>query len=130
MKTTKVKFASIEAYIATFPQEVQERLEQMRAAVKAAAPKAEEAISYHMPAFTLDGNYVAHFSAYKSHIGLYGMAYTTPAIKKAIVPYSGPKGALRFPFDQPLPVRLIKQLVKVRVAENKKSAKLKAGKKK
>ena len=122
MKSTKVKFASIDAYIATFPKEVQARLEAVRAAVKAAAPKAEEAISYHMPAFKLDGDYIAFFSANKAHIGMYGMAYTTPAIQKAVAPYSGPKGALRFPFDQPLPVRVIKQLVKVRVAENKKRA--------
>lgn len=123
MKTTKVKFESIDAYIATFPKEVQERLEEVRAAVKAAAPKAEEAISYHMPAFKLDGDYVAFFAANKAHIGMYGMAYPTAEIKKAVEPYMEPKGTLRFRYDQPLPVRLIKQLVKTRIAENKKRGK-------
>lgn len=123
MANTKVKFESIDAYIATFPKEVQERLEQMRAAVRAAAPRAEEAISYHMPAFKLDGDYVAFFSANKAHIGMYGMAYPTAEIKKAVAPYVESKGALRFPYDRPLPVRLIKHLVKVRLAENRKMGK-------
>jgi len=58
MESNKVRFASIDEYIATFPKEVQKILEELRAAIKAAAPEAEEKISYHMPAFTLEGNLV------------------------------------------------------------------------
>ncbi len=70
MDSNKVRFTSIDEYIATFPKESQKILEELRATIKAAAPGAEEKISYQMPAFTLHGNLV-YFAAHKNHIGFY-----------------------------------------------------------
>ena len=70
MESNKVGFVSIDEYIATFPEEIQKILEELRATIKAAAPDAEEKINYQMPTFALKGNLV-HFAAYKNHIGFY-----------------------------------------------------------
>lgn len=128
MKSKKVIFASIDEYIATFPEDVQGQLEEIRAAIKAAAPGAQETISYHMPAFVLNGP-IAHFAAFKNHIGFFGNSTASPAYKKQVALYAGPKGNLKFPIDQPLPLKLIRHLVKQRVADNRQKAKLKTGKK-
>ena len=70
MENNKVGFTSIDEYIATFPEDIQKILEELRATIKAAAPEATEKISYQMPTFYLKGNLV-HFAAYKHHIGFY-----------------------------------------------------------
>ena len=129
MKSKKVIYASMDEYIATFPKEVQDMLEEIRATIKATAPEAEEKISYHMPAFVLNG-YIAHFAAYKNHIGFFGNSTASPAYKKQVAVYAGPKGNLKFPIGKPLPLKLIRHLVKNRVADNLRKAKLKSGKKK
>jgi uncharacterized protein YdhG (YjbR/CyaY superfamily) len=129
VKPKKVIFASIDEYIATFPEDVQGMLEEIRATVKSAAPGAEEKISYHMPAFALNGS-IAHFAAFKHHIGFFGSSDASPAFKKEVARYAGPKGNLKFPIGQPLPLKLIRHLVKKRVADNLRKAKKKSGKKK
>jgi uncharacterized protein YdhG (YjbR/CyaY superfamily) len=105
----------IDAYIAGFPKDIQQLLEKMRATIKKAAPKAEEAIKYAIPTFTLDGNLV-HFAAFKNHIGFYPTAAGIEAFKKELAAYETSKGAIRFPLDKPLPLGLITQIVKFRVA--------------
>jgi len=129
MKSKKVIFASIDEYIATFPKEVQDMLEEIRATIKAVAPEAEERISYHMPAFTLKG-YIAHFAAFKNHVGFFGASNASPAFRKEVALYAGPKGNLKFPIGKPLPIKLIRHLVKNRVADNLRKATMKSGKKK
>lgn len=130
MKTTPVKFASIDDYIATFPEDVQKKLNELRATIHAAAPGAEEKISYHMPGFALNGNLV-YFAAFKNHIGFFGGSDAGSAgYKKEWAKYVGPKGSLKFPLDKPLPLKLVSKVVKIRVAENKKKAKMSASKKK
>jgi uncharacterized protein YdhG (YjbR/CyaY superfamily) len=121
MQSKKVRFASIDQYIATFPKETQKRMQELRAIIKSAAPKAEENISYHMPAFAQEGNLVL-FAGYKNHIGLYGTSTVTRPFKKQLAIYESGKDALRFPVDKPLPAALIKRIVKLRVAENLKNA--------
>lgn len=125
----KRSFRSIDEYIATFPADVQALLEAVRATIKAAAPDAEECISYQMPTFTLHGNLV-HFGAWKNHIGFYPTPSGTMAFKDELSKYEGAKGSIRFPISEPLPLELISRIVTLRVAENRSKAAAKARKKK
>ena len=108
---------TIDEYIAQFPEEVQVLLEKMRTIIHKAAPKAEEAIAYGIPTFKMNGNLV-HFGGYKSHIGFYPAPSGIGAFKKELAKYEGSKGTIRFPLDKPLPVTLITQVIKFRVAKN------------
>lgn len=118
MKTNKASVTTIDQYIAPFAPAVRKTLNELRSTIKAAAPEAEEKISYQMPAFTLHGNLV-YFAACKNHIGFYpGSSTVTGEFKKELSPYVCGKGTIRFPMDKPLPVSLIKRIVKFRMAEN------------
>lgn len=128
MKTTPSP-KTIDEYIAGFPPDVQVILEKMRVTIRKAAPGAEEKISYQMPAFYLQGNLV-YFAAFKNHIGFYPTSSGPQAFKKELSIYAGAKGSVRFPKDKPLPLGLIRKIVKFRVAENIKKAEAKSGKKK
>jgi uncharacterized protein YdhG (YjbR/CyaY superfamily) len=108
---------SIDEYIASFPVDVQKRLQEIRAAIKSVAPQATEKISYQMPTFYLNGNLV-HFAAFKNHIGFYPVPSGIEAFKKELSKYAQGKGSVQFPLDQPLPLALIKKIVKFRVGEN------------
>ncbi|HEX5112300.1 MAG TPA: DUF1801 domain-containing protein [Saprospiraceae bacterium] len=116
MEETKTK--NIDEYIAQFPKEIRDRLEQMRETIRKAAPEAEEAISYAMPTFKLNGNLV-HFAGYKNHIGFYPAPDGIEAFKKEIAKYKWAKGSVQFPHDQKLPMALITKIVKFRVRQNK-----------
>jgi uncharacterized protein YdhG (YjbR/CyaY superfamily) len=129
MESNKAGFHSIDEYISTFPEETQKILQELRATIKACAPGAQEKISYQMPTFDLKGNLV-HFAAFKNHIGLYPTPSGTEAFKHEISIYQGAKGSIKFPIDKPLPMELIKEIVKFRVAENLEKAEKKSGKKK
>lgn len=129
MDSKKVGFISIDEYIATFPEETQKILEELRATIKAVAPEAEEKISYQMPTFDLKGNLI-HFAAFKNHIGLYPTPSGTQAFKRELSIYQSGKGSIKFPIDKPLPMDLIRKIVKFRVAENLKKAAIKSGKRK
>lgn len=110
-------FKSIDEYIHTFPDDVQQKLQKIREVIKKAAPEAEEAISYQMPTFKLNGNLV-HFAAFKNHIGLYPAPSGISAFENEIKNYKHAKGSMRFPLDQPIPFDLIAKIVKFRVQEN------------
>lgn len=118
----KSGFENIDSYIVTFPKDVQGLLRQLRETIRQAAPQAEEAISYQMPTFTLNGNLV-HFAAYKNHIGFYPAPSGLKAFEKEIARYKHSKGAVQFPLDKPLPKGLISKIVKYRVKENLKRTK-------
>jgi uncharacterized protein YdhG (YjbR/CyaY superfamily) len=117
MQKDKIAFNSIDEYITSFPEKIQKILQELRAVIKTSAPEAEEKISYQMPTFTLKGNLV-HFAAYKNHIGFYPTPSGIQAFKQELSVYEGAKGSIRFPIDKPLPLELISQIVKFRVAEN------------
>lgn len=127
MDSQRASFRSTDEYIATFPEDVQAQLQAIRATIRAAAPDAEERISYAMPAFALKGNLV-YFAALKNHIGLYPMPSAIEAFQSELSPYISTKSALRFPINQPLPMDLITRIVKFRVAENLARAEAKAQK--
>jgi uncharacterized protein YdhG (YjbR/CyaY superfamily) len=124
MDGKKPGFNSIDEYIGSFPRNIQKILQEIRATIKAAAPDAEEKISYQMPTFFLNGNLI-HFAAFKNHIGLYPTPSGTEAFKDEISVYQGAKGSIRLPIDEPMPLKLISRIVKFRVAENLKKAKAK-----
>ena len=105
----------VDEYIRTFPKEVRDILQAVRRTVKAAAPQAEETISYRIPAYKLTGKTVAYFAAFKKHIGFYPPA--PREFRKETAPYLGPKGNLQFPIDEPIPLDLVKRIVRYRVKE-------------
>lgn len=108
---------TIDAYIATFPASTQALLQQMRSTITKAAPKAEEAISYGMPTFKLQGNLV-HFAGYKNHIGFYPAPSGIVNFAEDLKKYQTSKGAIQFPIDEKLPLALVTKIVKFRVKEN------------
>ena len=106
---SKKQFETIDEYIKTFPKDVQDILEKMRRTISKAAPDAEETISYQMPTFKLNGSSLAHFAAFKKHIGLFPPP--PREFKTEVSPYEGPKGNLRFPTDKPIPYDLVTRIV-------------------
>ena len=117
MTTSRKRPGDIDEYIAGFSREVQEILEKTRRTIRNAAPTAQETISYGIPTFTL-GGVLVHFASFKEHIGLYPPVRGNARLEKAIARYSGEKGNLRFPLDQPMPYRLIERIVRFRVKQN------------
>lgn len=128
MDENRHAFASTEAYIATFPPEIQRLLQDVRATIRSAAPEAKEKISYQMPTFDLHGNLV-HFAAFKNHIGFYPGADGIAAFKDELSAYKGAKGSVQFPLDRPLPLELIGRITVYRAIQNKSRAEAKRGKK-
>ncbi|MFI5143398.1 MAG: iron chaperone [Thermoanaerobaculales bacterium] len=117
-------FESVDAYIASFPPDVQAILQRLRSTVREAAQEAREVISYKMPAFKLHG-ILLYFAAFTNHIGLYPPVSGDPGLQRALARYTGPKGNLRFPLDEPIPYRLIARIAKLRVRQDR--AKARAG---
>jgi uncharacterized protein YdhG (YjbR/CyaY superfamily) len=129
MDSNKDSYSTIDEYIAMFPEAIQEVLEAVRATIKAAAPGAEERISYQMPAFALHGTLV-YFAAQKGYIGFYPTSSGIAAFEEELSKYKGTKGSVRFPISQPMPLDLVRRIVHFRVAENINNAAAKANKKK
>ncbi|MES1217230.1 MAG: DUF1801 domain-containing protein [Bacteroidota bacterium] len=118
---TKIKpAATVDEYIKKYPKEVQVILLKLRKTIKAAAPKAEEVISYQMPAYKYKGMLV-YFAAWKSHIGFYP-AGSIKTFTKELSEYEVSKGTIRFPLDKPFPFGLISKIVKFRMKENEERA--------
>lgn len=115
--TSKTQFKNIDEYIATFPENVQKILYKLREIIRESAPEAEEAISYGMPTFKLNGNLV-HFAAYKNHIGFYPIPSAIIAFKEELSSYKQAKGSVQFPIDETIPFDIVKRIVEFRVKEN------------
>src|SRR5262245_45162039 len=109
----------IDDYIAAFPSQVQKGLEQIRAIVKKTVPRAEEAISYGIPAFNINGSYLVYFAGYKKHISIYPVPSGNKEFEKDFASYNtSGKGTIQFPLDKPIPVSLVTKIVKFRLKEN------------
>lgn len=119
------EFKTVNDYIAGQPKGLQAKLEQLRQTIRKAAPKAEESIAYGMPAYKLHGPLV-YFGNTKHHFGLYAMPTSVEAFKDVLAGYDLSKGTIRLPHDKPLPLKLIKDIVKFRIAQNEEKAALKA----
>jgi uncharacterized protein YdhG (YjbR/CyaY superfamily) len=109
---------SIDEYIAAAPAGMQPILEKIRRTIRGAAPGAQEIISYRMPAVRVRGILV-YFAAFKSHIGLFPPVSGDARLDKALAPYRGPKGNLKFPLDQPIPYALIRRVVLLRAKQDR-----------
>lgn len=108
---------SIDNYIMQSKLSVRKNLRLIKQIIKKLAPKAIETIKYGMPTFVLNGNLV-HFAAFKNHIGFYPTPSAIKTFKKDLIKYQTSKGAIQFPLDQPLPLALIKKIIKFRIKEN------------
>ena len=111
------KATTVDAYIAAAPKEVRGRLAKLRAAIKAAAPKAEERMSYGMPYYGHKGR-LAYFAAAKHHVGLYIPPPVIAQHAKELKGYHTATATVRFPNAKPLPLALIKKLVRARIKVN------------
>lgn len=118
------KFKTVDEYFSVLPEPAKTRLQELRKTIKKTAPKAEEVISYSLPAFKLQGMLV-WYGAWKEHIGFYPGPGAIGLFKKELSPYQCSKGAIQFPMDKPLPVTLITKIVQHRVKENLVKAELK-----
>jgi len=116
-----VKPNTVEGYIAGFPDDIRQKLEQLREVVKQTVPDAEEMISYNMPLYKWKGMLIS-FAAWKSHIAVYPMPAAKGALLKKLSPFQGAKSTLRFPLHGPLPLGLIIEVIKLRMKENLKAA--------
>ena len=116
----KTNFQSIDEYIAACPPESQDYLRQIRKLIRALVPDANEKISYQMAAFERNGKNLIHFAGWKKHVSLYPVPAGSEAFERQIAKYAGGKGTLKFPLDEPLPIKLIEKVVKLHLAVNKK----------
>ena len=114
----KTKFQSVDDYIASHPDNVASILSQVRAGIRKALPKAEEVISYHMPAYRLHGGVVLYFAGWKNHYSVYPAgAALVAAFRDELAPYKVDKGTIRFPLSEPVPVKLLGRIAKFRAKE-------------
>jgi len=110
---------SVEDYLAALPEEQRAALEKLRKTIRAAAPQANEKISYAMPAFEQDGRFLVSYAAFKDHCSLYpASSAVREALGDDLEPYFSGKGTLRFRADEPIPATLVKKIVRVRLEEN------------
>lgn len=116
MKSAPAK--NIDAYIAAFPKNIQQMLEQVRATIKKAAPDATEAIKYAIPTFVLHDKNLAHFAAFTNHIGFYPTPTGIEEFAKELSVYKTGKGSVQFPLDEPMPLALITKIVKYNMSRN------------
>jgi uncharacterized protein YdhG (YjbR/CyaY superfamily) len=110
--------ATVDEYVAQFPEDVQQIMGKIRSVIKETAPRAEEKISYGMPAYHLDGVLI-YFAGYKKYISVYPLTAAMKALKGVEV-YKGTKATIHFPFNKPMPYDLIRDIVRIRVAEKTK----------
>jgi uncharacterized protein YdhG (YjbR/CyaY superfamily) len=114
----KTNYKSVNEYIAAQPEAVQGILQEVRAVLRKALPKAEEVISYQIPAYKIDGAGVVYFSGWKAHYSVYpATKAVVTALKKELAPYDVEKGTMRFPFDGPVPKKLIAAIARKRAEE-------------
>lgn len=121
---SKTGIKSVDDYIALQPKTARGLLERVRTTIRKALPGAEELISYTMPTYKLQGRPVIGFAGWKKHYSLYGATATLTALKDDLVPYEVEKGTIRFPLSEPVPVKLIGRIAKLRakqVAEREKA---------
>jgi len=111
------RFGTIEAYITSFPPAVRRKLESLRGEIRRLVPDAQETFSYGIPTFKLNGNLV-HYAGYETHIGFYPTSSPIKVFAKELSRYDTSKGTIRLPLDKPLPLSLIRKIVKFRIAES------------
>ena len=119
----KTNFQSIDEYFAACPVESLAYLAQIRKLIHALAPDAKEKISYQIACFELNGRNLIHFAGWKKHVSLYPVPAGSEAFERQIAKYAGGKGTVKFPLDEPLPLKLIERGDKLHLDVNKKQEK-------
>ncbi len=119
----KTNFQSIDEYISACPPDSQAYLRQIRKLIRTLVPDAKERISYQIAAFERNGKNLIHFAGWKKHVSLYPVPAGSEAFERQIAKYAGGKGTVKFPLDEPLPIKLIERVVKLHLAVNKKQTK-------
>lgn len=119
----KTNFQSIDEYIAACPPESQAYLREIRKLIRKLAPDAKERISYQIAAFERNGKNIIHFAGWKKHVALYPVPAGSEAFERQIAKYVDGKGTVKFPLDEPLPTKLVTQIVKLHLVQNKKLTK-------
>ncbi|MDP3450946.1 MAG: DUF1801 domain-containing protein, partial [Anaerolineaceae bacterium] len=107
MEKTKAIATTIDQYISEAPQEVQERLNNLRTVIKAEVPDAEERIAYAMPTFSQNGNLV-HFAYFKNHIGFFPTPSGIEHFQNELAKYKTSKGTVQFPLNEEIPMDLVR----------------------
>lgn len=116
---------NVDEYINSFPKEVRSMLQTLRQTIKEEVPEAEEAISYKMPAFKLNRKYFISFAAWKNHVSIYPFSRSMEkSLKEASKYKTSGKGTIQFPLDEPLPLPLIRKIVKFLVNGNREREKI------
>lgn len=112
------KYATVDEYMAQLPDDRRAAMEGLRRTIRAAAPQAEEAISYNMPAFRLDGRFFVSYEAFKRHYSLFPWSDAmVEELGEALKPYAVGKGTIRFPADEPIPLDLVTRIIEFRLRE-------------
>jgi uncharacterized protein YdhG (YjbR/CyaY superfamily) len=111
-------FTNIDDYTAEFPEDVRNRMEQIRLMIRQQAPESVECISYGMPAFKLNGKPLVYYAGYKHHIGFYATPTGHAEFAEELSKYKQGKGSVQFPLNEPLPLDLIQRIVIFRVGEH------------
>lgn len=112
------KFATIDEYVASMPEDVQDILEQVRRTIRNAAPGSAETIKYQMPTITLDGSSLVHFAAWKHHLGIYPLPDADAELDQELAAYRTEKGTGKFPYAEFMPYDLIARAVKQLVTQH------------
>ncbi len=102
--------SGVEEYLDSFPDDVQQILREVRAAILSQVPGAEEKIRYGMPAVMLGGRYALHYAGWKKHVGLYPVATAPEPLESELAPYRAAKDSINFPYDKPIPYDLIERI--------------------
>ncbi|MCU0368118.1 MAG: DUF1801 domain-containing protein [Cyclobacteriaceae bacterium] len=110
-------YSDVDAYIKDQPKQIHDSLKKLRAAIIKAAPKAQESISYGMPAYKFHGALV-YFGGFKNHISFFPVSSGVAHFSDQLKEFKTAKGTIQFPFDKPIPVKLVTAIVKFRVQEN------------
>lgn len=113
MRTTAPK--NFAEYSRSFPANVRDALQQVHSTIREAVPSATETISYNLPAFSLNGKILVCFGAFKSHIGFYPGAAAVAEFAEYLAGYKTAKGSVQFPLDRPIPLRLVRRIVRFKV---------------
>jgi uncharacterized protein YdhG (YjbR/CyaY superfamily) len=116
-------FATLDEYIASFPPDIQEKLQGIRAVIRKAAPDAEEAIRYGIPTFRQDGNNLVHFAAFKNHLSFFPTSSGVAKFHGELSIYKLSKGTIQFPLDKPVPYDLVERITRFRAGENREKRK-------
>ncbi len=109
----KTNFQSLDEYIEACPQDSQAYLREIRKLIRALVPNAKEKISYQIACFELNGRNLIHFAGWKKHVSLYPVPAGSEAFERQIAKYVDGKGTVKFPLDEPLPIKLIERVVKL-----------------